>query len=137
MTRRPRRNHTPDSKTKVALAAVRGEQAFGELAQQYDVDPAVNQAWAVNPKHTNDRNRSITLELFRPIEELYDVTAYSLQVSENGEAIPVFGVSIVDLEPYLTNFSATAGAMNSYDFVVSVDISLLLEAGAIGCPHGG
>jgi transposase len=31
MTRGPRRNHTPDFKSKVALAAVRGEQTLGEL----------------------------------------------------------------------------------------------------------
>jgi hypothetical protein len=31
MTRRPRRNHTPVFKSKVALAAVRGEQTLGEL----------------------------------------------------------------------------------------------------------
>ena len=37
MTRRPRRNHTPAFKSKVALAAVRGEQTLGELAQQFDV----------------------------------------------------------------------------------------------------
>jgi len=30
MTRRPRRNHTPVFKSKVALAAVRGEQALTE-----------------------------------------------------------------------------------------------------------
>ena len=42
MTRRPRRNHTPDFKSKVAPAAVSGEQTHGELAQQYDVHP--NQA---------------------------------------------------------------------------------------------
>ena len=39
MARRPRRNHTPAFKSKVALAAVRGEQTLGELAQQYDVHP--------------------------------------------------------------------------------------------------
>ena len=39
MTRRPRRNHTPVFKSKVALAAVRGEQTFGELSQQFDVHP--------------------------------------------------------------------------------------------------
>jgi len=33
MTRRPRRNHTPVFKPKVALAAVRGEQTHGERLQ--------------------------------------------------------------------------------------------------------
>jgi transposase len=36
MTRRPRRNHTPAFKAKVALAAIKGERTLAELAQQFD-----------------------------------------------------------------------------------------------------
>ena len=43
MTRRP--NHTPDFKTEGALAALRGEQILGELAQQYDVHPNQIKQW--------------------------------------------------------------------------------------------
>ena len=39
MSRRPRRNHTPAFKAKVALAAVKGEKTLAELAQQFDVHP--------------------------------------------------------------------------------------------------
>jgi transposase len=45
MTRRPRRNHTPIFKSKVALAAVRGEQTLGELAQHFDVHPNQIKQW--------------------------------------------------------------------------------------------
>jgi len=37
MSRRPRRNHTGRFKTKVALAALKGEKPLLELAQQFDV----------------------------------------------------------------------------------------------------
>ncbi|MGY3333681.1 transposase-like protein [Mesorhizobium sp. USDA 4775] len=37
MIRRPRRNHSPAFKAKVALAAIKGEKTLAELAQQYDV----------------------------------------------------------------------------------------------------
>ena len=37
MKRRPRRNHTPAFKAKVALAAIKGEKTLAELAQQFDV----------------------------------------------------------------------------------------------------
>jgi transposase-like protein len=37
MTKRPRRNHTPAFKAKVALAALKGEKTLTELAQQFDV----------------------------------------------------------------------------------------------------
>ena len=45
MARRPRRNHTPAFKSKVALAAVRGEQTLGELGQQFDVHPNQIKQW--------------------------------------------------------------------------------------------
>ncbi|MBA2702648.1 MAG: IS3 family transposase [Blastocatellia bacterium] len=37
MTKRPRRNHTPAFKAKVALAALKGEKTLADLAQQFDV----------------------------------------------------------------------------------------------------
>jgi transposase len=45
MSKRPRRNHSPAFKAKVALAAVRGEKAMAELAQQFDVHPNLITQW--------------------------------------------------------------------------------------------
>ncbi len=45
MSRRPRRNHTSAFKSKVALAAVRGEKTMSELAQQFDVHPNQIKQW--------------------------------------------------------------------------------------------
>jgi hypothetical protein len=39
MPRRPRRNHSPAFKSKVALAAVKGDKTISELSQQFDVHP--------------------------------------------------------------------------------------------------
>lgn len=39
MSKRPRRNHSPAFKAKVALAAVRGDRTLAELAEQFDVHP--------------------------------------------------------------------------------------------------
>ena len=39
MSRRPRRNHSPEFKANVALAAVKGEQTLAELAKKFDVHP--------------------------------------------------------------------------------------------------
>ena len=39
MSRRPRRNHTPAFKAKVALAAVKGEMTLAQLAEHFDVHP--------------------------------------------------------------------------------------------------
>ena len=43
--RRPRRNHSPAFKAKVALAAVKGEKSLAELAAQFDVHANVIKAW--------------------------------------------------------------------------------------------
>ena len=45
MSKRPRRNHSPAFKAKVALAAVRGEKTLAELAQQFDLHPNQITQW--------------------------------------------------------------------------------------------
>ena len=45
MPRRPRRNHSPVFKSKVALAAVKGDQTISELAQRFDVHPNQISQW--------------------------------------------------------------------------------------------
>jgi len=45
MSRRPRRNHSPTFKSKVALAAVKGDQTITELAQKFDVHPNQITQW--------------------------------------------------------------------------------------------
>jgi transposase len=45
MTRRPRRNHTPAFKAKVALAAIKGDRTLIELAEQFDVHPNQITTW--------------------------------------------------------------------------------------------
>ena len=45
MSRRPRRNHSPAFKSKVALAAVKGEHTITELAQKFDVHPNQITQW--------------------------------------------------------------------------------------------
>jgi transposase-like protein len=39
MNRRPRRNHTPAFKAKVALAAIKGDRTLAQLAEHFDVHP--------------------------------------------------------------------------------------------------
>ena len=45
MSRRPRRNHSPAFKAKVALAAIRGEKTLAELAEQFDVHANQITSW--------------------------------------------------------------------------------------------
>ncbi len=45
MARRPRRNHSPAFKEKVAVAAIKGEKTLIELAQDFDVHPNQIKQW--------------------------------------------------------------------------------------------
>ncbi len=45
MSRRPRRNHTPAFKAKVALAAVKGDRTIAQLAEHFDVHPNQVTTW--------------------------------------------------------------------------------------------
>ena len=45
MIRRPRRNHSPAFKAKVALAAVKGDRTIAQLAEHFDVHPNQITIW--------------------------------------------------------------------------------------------
>ena len=45
MRKRPRRNHSPAFKAKVALEAIRGQLTVAELAQRHDVHPNQIAQW--------------------------------------------------------------------------------------------
>src|SRR5512140_1167021 len=45
MSSRPRRNHSPAFKAKVALAAIKGDRTLAQLAEQFDVHPNQITSW--------------------------------------------------------------------------------------------
>ena len=45
MSRRPRRNHSPAFKAKVAIAAIKGERTIAQLAEHFDVHPNQVTSW--------------------------------------------------------------------------------------------
>jgi transposase-like protein len=45
MSKRPRRNHSPAFKAKVALAAIKGERTVAQLSEQFDVHPNQITTW--------------------------------------------------------------------------------------------
>ena len=45
MNRRPRRNHSPAFKAKVALAAIKGDRTIAQLAEHFDVHPNQITVW--------------------------------------------------------------------------------------------
>ena len=115
-------------------------EAAGELKEEWAnrlgplTEFRVGIAWAGNPIHKNDHNRSIEASLFRPLTEIPGISIYSLQVGRNGEAARVFGEGAADLAPHLTDYAETAAAIGNLDLVVSVDTSVAHLAGVLGKP---
>ncbi len=86
--------------------------------------------WAGNPRHKNDRRRSIEPQLLKPLAETPGVKLLSLQ---KGIAVAA-GFSITTVEEGLADFAATGALMMHLDLVITVDTSVAHLAGALGRP---
>ncbi len=61
MSRRPRRNHTPAFKAKVALAAIKGDRTITQLAEHFDVHPNQTCIAPTVERLDNQKNRGLLL----------------------------------------------------------------------------
>ncbi|MDR3464781.1 MAG: tetratricopeptide repeat protein [Xanthobacteraceae bacterium] len=97
----------------------------------------VGVAWAGNPRHKGDRQRSLSAEAVLPRLVMPGVQLYSLQKEPGAADVPVLarlGTDIVDLAPALGDFADTAAAVAALDLVIVVDTSVAHLAGALGRP---
>ena len=97
---------------------------------------AVGIAWAGNPKHLNDANRSMPLEQFFALADIQGVELYSLQKGARAADLATVGFDAVarDLDPGIADFADLAAAIMRLDLVVSVDSAPVHLAGALGKP---
>ncbi len=95
----------------------------------------VGLVWSGNPKHNNDRNRSVPLRMLDRILDL-DATFVSLQKDPRpvDRQTLLERPEIVDLTTDLTDFAETAALVSCLDLVISVDTSIAHLAGALGRP---
>jgi len=94
----------------------------------------VGLVWRGNPKHTNDRRRSIPLSLLEPLLAVENVAFYSLQVPPApefaGEA--AHEPALIPLDGLLGNFADTAAVVAQMDILICADTSVAHLAGALG-----
>jgi transposase len=78
--RRPRRNHSPAFKAKVALAALDGNETLAQLAERFDVHP--NQIVEWRRQLTSHAADVFTRESERPSEPPIDVKTLHAKIGQ-------------------------------------------------------
>jgi len=94
----------------------------------------VGLVWSGNPRHRNDRNRSIPLKQLATILDI-DAAFVSLQKEPRPEDKATLArTGILDLTADLTDFVETAALVSCLDLVITVDTSVAHLSAALGRP---
>jgi tetratricopeptide (TPR) repeat protein len=96
--------------------------------------PRIGLVWGGNPAHLNNRNRSLSFGQLAPLLEIGRGHFVSLQKGMQKAEANLTAAGIFDADPYLDNFSATAGLLKDLDLLITVDTSSAHLAGALGVP---
>jgi tetratricopeptide (TPR) repeat protein len=93
-------------------------------------------AWAGNPKHNNDLNRSINPALFAPLADVENIAFFNLQkANENEKAAKLPDrPKLIDFTSSLYDFAETAALIDRLDLVICADTAVCHLAGALGKP---
>jgi tetratricopeptide (TPR) repeat protein len=88
--------------------------------------------WAGNPRHVNDRERSIPAELLRLLGDMPGVRFVSLQ--KETRQLPPASLNLIDFTAELSDFADTAALISKLDLVICVDTAVAHLAGTMGKP---
>ncbi|MGC1303415.1 MAG: glycosyltransferase family 9 protein, partial [Caulobacteraceae bacterium] len=92
-------------------------------------------AWAGNPGHPNDHNRSVPLAELSPLLRVRGVRWLSLQKGPVAADLGRYReIDLLDLGEELGDFSDTAAVLSCADLTISVDTALCHLGGALGRP---
>jgi Tfp pilus assembly protein PilF len=99
--------------------------------------PKVALCWSGNPKHKQDRNRSIPFDaFFRSLVKIKaDFVSFQVDMRPDDraafEAVKALHPRLHDISEHLTNFHETAHALAFMDVVITVDTALAHLAGTL------
>jgi hypothetical protein len=91
--------------------------------------------WAGNPRHVNDRRRSLAFHALTPLWGVRGLCWASLQIGPRATDLLAAPPNLIeDLAPELHDFAETAAAVCQLDVVVTVDTAVAHLAGVLGIP---
>ncbi|CAK0749687.1 Tetratricopeptide repeat protein [Azospirillaceae bacterium] len=103
------------------------------MGEQQDV-VRIGLVWAGNPRHGNDKNRSLSLRQFFGLPMQKMIKYYSLQKDKAAEEINQFGLSgvIPDLGKDIKDFEDLTAVISILDLLITVDSAPAHVAGGLG-----
>ncbi len=116
-------------------------QKFALLRQPFATQSAIGLNWRGNPRHFNDKARSISLhEMLQEINLVFEqlnivkgqAKLFSVQLAPTLEELEQMRVNqIVDLSGQVQNFAQLAGAISLFDHFLTIDSAPAHLAGAL------
>ncbi|WP_298370080.1 tetratricopeptide repeat protein [Azospirillum sp.] len=95
----------------------------------------VGLVWAGNPRHRNDRNRSLPVKHLRPLLAIPGVRFFNLQAGDGREGLSALAPDPVeDPMERARDFADTGAILANLDLLISVDTAIVHLAGAMGVP---
>ena len=120
-------NNIP-SKVPYFNIAKQDVENFSTIIDQSDDHVNIGLIWEGDPRHPNDKNRSISLETLSPLFKISGIQFYCFQKNTTKNDF------VTDLSDHIQDFYDTAAAMMCMDAVISVDTAPAHLAGALGKP---
>jgi len=96
--------------------------------------PRIGLVWGGNPDHLNDALRSIAFAQLAPLLEVGRGHLISLQKGQQKSGVDFAAAGLFDADPYLKDFTDTAGLVAELDLLIAVDTSVVHLAAALAKP---